>query len=335
MSSKHFNTIDPGEENESDISSATAYEAAAMKAGAVTQPDTRSKTDDLLRIKGVTKEVEQALKKVGINTYEKLASYNAGRLSNILKANDPPISLSQVKLETIVNKARDFSQQRQKQERAQTMSEAASTGRKKKQYERHWENWEELADFFVSFGYEITKSGDKILQTRVINYGRDEKQQWQDVATDQLLEWIISRSNTPLAAEGQSETPVAEEAKILALAEPVVSEISYPPTAETPEWRSRRLCVESYLKLSEAELAKRSYDKLIALIEIYLLNQQTQQHKLAAYQTCQYTPGNLTYEIKQDFSIPETGKHQLYLAARLFPLGDTTYVEGPVICVEG
>jgi endonuclease G len=38
-------------------------------------------------------------------------------------------------------------------------------------------NWEELADFFVSFGYEITKSGERILEIRVINYERDEKQQ--------------------------------------------------------------------------------------------------------------------------------------------------------------
>ena len=192
----------------------------------------------MLKIKGVTKEVEQALKKVGINTYEKLVGYNANRLSNILKANDPPISLSQVKLEMIINKASDFTRSMPKQERVHTIPEAipeaALTGKKKRQYERHWENWEELADFFVSFGYEITKSGEKILETRVINYERDENQQWQDVATDQLLEWIISRSNAPLAQEGQTKTrkselivrpsaaPVAVEAKFVELTEPMV-----------------------------------------------------------------------------------------------------------------
>jgi hypothetical protein len=256
--------------------------------------------DDLLKIKGVTKEVEQALKKVGINTYEKLVGYNANRLSNILKANDPPISLSQVKLETIINKASDFTRSTPKQDRVQTIHEAALTGKKKRQYERHWENWEELADFFVSFGYEITKSGEKILETRVINYERDEKQQWQDVATDQLLEWIISRSNTPLAQEGRTETrkselivrpsaaPVAGKAKIVELTEPVVSEIVDPSEAESPDGQPGRLRVENCLKLSEAGLAGRSYEKLIALTEIYLYNKPTQQRQMVAHQTCQY-----------------------------------------------
>src|SRR4030095_1921103 len=138
-------------------------------------PDTtNSIDDDLLKIKGVTKEVEQVLKEVGINTYEKLVGYNANRLNSILKAKDPPVSLSQAKLETIINNARDFSRTTLKQGRAQTTAEVDVTGKKKRQYERHWENWEELSDFFVSFGYEITKSGEKILETRVINYECDE-----------------------------------------------------------------------------------------------------------------------------------------------------------------
>ena len=288
--------------------------------------------NDLLKIKGVTKEVEQALKKVGINTYEKLVGYNANRLSNILKANDPPISLSQVKLETIINMASDFSRSTPKQERVQTIPEAALTGKKKRQYERHWENWEELADFFVSFGYEITKSGEKILETRVINYERDENQQWQDVATDQLLEWIISRSNAPLAQEGQTKTrkselivrpsaaPVAVESEVRGIdGTRGPREISDPSEAESPEKQSGRRRVENCLKLSEAALAGQSYDKLIALTEIYLYNKQTQQRQMVAHQTCHYVPGNFTYEIKEGFPPPEVGNYQLYQISRAIP----------------
>jgi len=353
MSAKYPDTTNSDEANKRVAPSAFAFDtqtATPERSSRNQQLDAKlgqepNVDDDLLNIKGVTKEVEQALKKVGINTYEKLVGYNANRLNNILKANDPPISLSQVKLETIINKASDLTRSTPKQERVQTVAEAALTG-KKRQYERHWENWEELADFFVSFGYEITKSGEKNLETRVINYERDEKQQWQDVATDQLLEWIVSRSNTPLAQESQPETrkselivrpsatPVAGEAKIMELTEPVVTEIGASSEAESPEWQSGRLRVENCLKLSEAALAGQSYDKLIALTEIYLYNKQTQQRQMVAHQTCQYVPGNFTYEIKQDFPPPEVGNYQLYQIARLFPLGETAYAEGPVICVK-
>jgi hypothetical protein len=354
MSAKHPDTTNSDEANKRGALSAFAFDtqtATPERSSRNQQLDAKlgqepSVDDDLLKIKGVTIEVEQALKKVGVNTYEKLVGYSANRLNNILKANDPPISLSQVKLETIINKASDFTRSTPEQERVQTIAGAALTGKKKQQYERHWENWEELADFFVSFGYKITKSGEKILETRVINYERDEKQQWQDVATDQLLEWIISRSNTPLAQESQprirkseltvrpSAAPVAREAKIVELTEPVVSEIGASSEAESPERQSGRLGVENCLKLSEAALAGQSYDKLIALTEIYLYNKQTQQRQMVAHQTCQYVPGNFTYEIKQDFPPPEVGNYQLYQIARLFPLGETAYAEGPVICVK-
>jgi hypothetical protein len=92
--------------------------------------------------------------------------------------------------------------------------------------------------------------------------------------------------------------------------------------------------VENCLKLSEAALAGQSYDKLIALTEIYLYNKQTQQRQMVAHQTCQHVPGNFTYEIKQDFPLPEVGNYQLYQIARLFPLGEIAYAEGPIICVR-
>ena len=92
--------------------------------------------------------------------------------------------------------------------------------------------------------------------------------------------------------------------------------------------------MENCLKLSEAALAGQSFNKLIALTEIYLYNKQTQQRQMVAHQTCHYVPGNFTYEIKQDFPPPEVGSYQLYQIARLFPLGETAYAEGPVICVR-
>ena len=39
-------------------------------------------------------------------------------------------------------------------------------------------------------------------------------------------------------------------------------------------------------------------------------------------------------EIKQDFPPPEVGNYQLYQIALLFPLDETAYAEGPVICVK-
>jgi hypothetical protein len=109
------------------------------------------------------------------------------------------------------------------------------------------------------------------------HYERDEKQQWQDVATDQLLEWIISRSNTPLAQEGPLETqkseltvrpsaaPVAGEAEIVELTEPV---------AVSPKFSSN--LADSLIRPEIANIAKRVMHD--AVIKLYVHHSNAGHH---------------------------------------------------------
>ena len=55
---------------------------------------------------------------------------------------------------------------------------------------------------------------------------------------------------------------------------------------------------------------------------------------MIAHQNCLYVPGKFSYEIEQDFPLPEIGNYQLYQIGQLFPLGVSAYAEGPVICVK-
>src|SRR5262245_13256235 len=65
-----------------------------------------SNQNDLRRIKGISPEVIRALNGIGIGSFDHLGSYTPDRLNNILKAQEPPILLSTLKLETIIDQAR-------------------------------------------------------------------------------------------------------------------------------------------------------------------------------------------------------------------------------------
>src|SRR5262249_38284059 len=82
----------------------------------------------------------------------------------------------------------------------------ASSCAKKRQFEKHWKkDWAELADFFISFGYETTKAGEKRLQTRAIYYEGEKEQQWKNIATDQLIEWMLNLAKPSLPSEAEAD----------------------------------------------------------------------------------------------------------------------------------
>ncbi len=318
--------------------------------------------DDLQRIKALTLEVAQALQRHGIRSYDKLASYTPGRLNHVLAVYD--LSLPQYKLEMIIEQAAEYAQPQTKSEPSQPGAAKAPARVKKRQFEKHWKkDWAELANFFVSFGYEITKAGEKQLQTRAIHYEGEIEEQWKNIATGQLVEWMLGLAKPSLPADVETqakiETPVAvsppaalpqPEAEARPEASPTatslwtdqpllevpglqISQVE-PSASDAPGSPIGRLRAEVMLKLSDSmrELAE---DGVPYVTEAHLVNEQTRQSVMVASSSNRLAAEKFAYEVSLDFPTPGAGLYQSYVIARLLPPGEgMVQVKGPAISVE-
>ncbi|MGH9835151.1 MAG: hypothetical protein ACRD9Y_19190 [Blastocatellia bacterium] len=323
---------------------------------------TLQSNDDLQRIKALTPEVAEALQRHGIRSYDKLATYTPGRLNHLLAVYD--LSLPQYKLEMIIEQAAEYAQPQTKREPSQPAAGKAPARAKKRQFEKHWKkDWAELANFFVSFGYEITKAGEKQLQTRAIHYEGEKEEQWKNIATGQLVEWMLglAKPSLPADVETQVETetpsevsaPTAlpqPEAEAQPEASPTATSLSTdqpllevpglqisqvePSASDAPGSPLGRLRAEVMLKLSDSmrELAE---DGVPYVTEAHLVNEQTRQSVMVASNSNRLVAEKFAYEVSLDFPTPGPGLYQSYVVARLLPPGEgMVQIKGPVISVE-
>ncbi len=218
---------------------------------------------------------------------------------------------------------------------------------KRRQNEKLWEkDFVELANFHVSFGYEVTKSGEKRLQTRVIHYEGEKNDRWDGVVHDQLVRWISDQAGPALPAEAQPKPAVKKietkgpETPPRPLLEVIDLEVSESRAAASglpgrftgPE--SRKLQTECSIRISEAALGL-TEKQLPFQVELYLVDLQTDQSTLVSSQTGRLSPDGLIYKIGQSFPAPPLGRYQIYVAARLFPPFETNALaKGPIIRVE-
>ncbi len=318
--------------------------------------------DDLQRIKALTPEVTEALQRHGIRSYDKLATYTPGRLNHVLAVYD--LSLPQYKLEMIIEQAAEYAQPQSKPELSQPAAGKAPVRAKKRQFEKHWKkDWAELANFFVSFGYEITKAGEKQLQTRAIHYEGDKEEQWKNIATGQLVEWMLdlAKPSLPADVETQTEaetrgavsapaalpqpqaearpaaspaaTPLSPDHPLLEVPGLQISQVE-PSASNAPGNHIGRLRAEVMLKLSDSmrELAE---DGIPYVTEAHLVNEQTRQSVMVASSFNRLVAEKFAYEVSLDFPTPSAGLYQSYVVARLLPPGEgMVQVKGPAISVE-
>lgn len=318
--------------------------------------------DDLQRIKALTPEVAEALRRHGIRSFDKLATYTPGRLNHVLAVYD--LSLPQYKLEMIIEQATEFAQPQTKQEPSAPAAAKAAPRAKKRQFEKHWKkDWAELANFFVSFGYEITNAGEKKLQTRAIHYEGEIEEQWKNIATGQLVEWMLGLARpslpadvepqmgtetqsavSPPAALPQTEaetrpeasptaTPLSTDDPLLEMPGLQISQIQ-PSASNAPGSPIGRLRAEVMLKLSDS-MRELTEDGIPYVTEAHLVNQQTRQSVMVASSSNRLVAEKFAYEVNLDFPTPGAGLYQSYVVARLLPPGDgMVQVKGPVISVE-
>ncbi|QQS49118.1 MAG: hypothetical protein IPM66_11080 [Acidobacteriota bacterium] len=189
-------------------------------------------------------------------------------------------------------------------------------------------DWYELADFFVSFGYAISRSGEKELRTKVTHSQIGDQQSWDGIATSALIDWMLKQADLTRPVEDESKTAARPEP--IELSDLTVTEMA--PTGNN--WsRSSAIHTECTLRLpaSSVDLTR---DQIPFRVETYLVDIETGQPALTASYPSRLKPGELVYQIKSDFPAPEAGRYQLIQSAQLLPpAGTATSLAGPIIRV--
>ena len=230
----------------------------------------------------------------------------------------------------------------QPEQEAEPVTTKSSEPMKKPKAESPPKNWRDAATFFVSFGYVKNKGGEEQLHTKAQLRGGKAKQ-WEGIATNELIQWMVSQADLPLPLEPEPEVedqpPVevsqpAELETVLEISRLSVSEVSVPALAGIFPGVGL-LQAEGHLSISGPKAARLTNDSLSFNIELYLINTMTQESKLVASQSEQFAPGEPTYQLQQNFPIPAAGRYQLYAVASLLPPGEAVaHVQGPIIRVE-
>ena len=300
---------------------------------------------ELQAIKGIDKSIAQALEELGIKGYVELAVCDPGELQEILRGRLPTIIILQSTLRAWIQQARSLAGQ-------EGMKAPYTTGLSR---EMAWipfshrgtnasSGWREIADFFLSFGYEEDERGEARLMTRVHHSQADRQMQWQGIVTTELLEWLGEQAKLPeLSGWGRKdelkeevlEAPEnAPEAIRVTLSNLWVSEAGIPATG-AKRVEAPALKVSGHLILSGQGSVGYVQDRLQFAVDVLLVNTESNQPTLAGTYNGRSSPGELSYPLEQDFRIPGKGRYQLYLMARVPPPAEVVkFVQGPIIVAE-
>lgn len=299
--------------------------------------------DDLQKIKGIGKSIAQALNELGYVRFTDLAGSSAEKIMESLKGKVPSIGLQRANPEAWIQQARSLSGISQ----PNTAKPPVTQGEFSEVAERSTVsrlNWREIADFFVSFGYEVDGNGEEHMKTRAHHSQADQMMQWDGIASDELLEWLLEQAKLPLLSkppvldleieEGAILQAEKEEAVHFALSNLWVSEVKVPIPSNKLR-KTALLRVKSDLTLSGPASEIFTEERREYAIDIYLVDTETKKSVLAGTELSQLEPGKLLYKIQHDIRIPDVGNYQLYQIARLLPpTVFVTHLQGPIIRVE-
>jgi len=293
--------------------------------------------DDFSQIKGIGQSMAQGIYKLGITKFADLAKHTPEDLANLLKLKGLTISPHRIERDDWIGQAQALA------------SGVAATAPKKRSFETPWtkaEDWHEMADFFVSFGYLITKDGEKRLTTRAApSLSGEGHKDWDGIAGDQLIEWLLQEADLPSSQETGPKTGGSRSNGVSstqpAIGEDTAAQLSIRNMCEAQMASGTRgLSLSSIVRVEGCYTLPTSARTLTAQylyfsVEAYLIDLQHDQHQLAASHIGRLQPGVMSYNVLLDLPKPPSGRYQLYLVSQLLDTGDgAARVKGPTLRIE-
>lgn len=197
---------------------------------------------------------------------------------------------------------------------------------------KHDDGWQELADFFVSFGLAMAQDQTPHLQTRIYYSQADRSAQWEGLASSRMVNWMLHELGPSLRAEGwdldEGSAPdvIDSEPPLLEMSGLWVTETHAP---------IGKLRAEVCVSLIDESVAESADARIPFLVDFYLDNVETQNGELVACHPGYLAPGKVDCGIEQDWAIPAAGRYQVRVVARLLPpWRGSAQLLGPVVVVE-
>ena len=302
---------------------------------------------NLEQIKGIGEAISSLLQAAGINSYAKLAQSTPDQLVEILKPDIPAISARRIIKNNWIGQAREIISAQGHPDKPVPMAKPEKIESETPQKEP-LEGWDELADFFVSFGYAVDPEGKKQLQTKIHHSQNDLLAKWDGIAIEPLVDWMVAQGHLPMPPEADSvlesknhsqspqstEMEPAEMETYIQITNLQVSKILEMASADKDESEAK-LKSEGQWVLEGPDAFDLTYDQIPYRVETYLTNTQNNQSKLVAATDDYLIPGEIVYDVEETFDIPPLGRYQLYMVARLLPPKNLiAHQQGPVIRIE-
>jgi hypothetical protein len=328
------------------------------------------KRDDFQRIKGIGPSIAQALYDSGVHRFADLTEYSAEELVNLLSPKVGFMTIQRIERDDWLGQAKRFGVRSGKNAKSSEVvkqplllvSEKSDTAKTNNQQRQDTGNWLEIADFFVSFGQALDAEGEMRICTRVHHSQADHFEQWDGIATNQMVEWMLKQAKIPTSGArtgaSVSDASVSEASEtehgvelqsssILAPEEEAQVEISdlWVSQVETPALvdgvpLNGRLRLESKITLSGPDALHLTYERIPYNIQVYLVDAETSQSNCASIYTGQLSPEELSYMVEQDFPTPRRGRYQVNVIGQMNLPGEDgslrtlfSYLQGPILRV--
>lgn len=304
---------------------------------------------DLQQVKGIGRKTVQALHDLGIGQCADLADFTPDSLADLLKTRIPSISPKRIERENWLGQARALVQSRAEFELPQTETDetpapSAEDQRDKPITSQHKGlGWRELADFFVSFGFEIDADGAEHLKTKAHHSQSDTSKTWDGIVSQELIAWMMDQAHLPPLPE--SERQATGEPATQPSAAPASGMPHYDARIEvagvnvltipTPlDCQKVKLAAEVHFRLSGSAAKELASARGPFRVELYTVDLGTGTSKSVASAMGQLQPKIIDYASRQEFPVPRLGRYELHAIVRLLPPGDTmACYRGPTINV--
>lgn len=283
--------------------------------------------DNFELINGIGEEIARQLHLSGIHRFSELALLTPQELTERIKEIVP---VQQIENENWIGQARELARKKL----------TPSTPKKLPAGERP------LASFLVIFMETIGEDGKAVIST-VVNPESGPTKKWEnEIATDELIKWMLTVANLPGPTVAEEPNPSTkdkigffvpedelEEDVELTMTDLRVSQVTAEGQVNDPRLQ-KPVRVEGKLSLEGTDAHSLTYEAVPFNVKFTLIDQEGNHSKVAATHKGQLEPGKLIYEFQKDFPVPERGRYRLLLTARLlFPFTAEVEEEGPVLRV--
>ena len=286
--------------------------------------------DNFERISGIGDGIARQLHNSGIHRFSELALFTPQELAERVKDIVTIAPVQRIENDNWIGQARELAKKKLKPFAPKQLPPGEH----------------ELANFLVIFIETTNPEGETALKTIVNHEQTTQSKDWDRIATDDLIKWMLDTADLPGHPAAQKDRPASSERHVflvpedeleeeieLTLTDLWVSQAMAEEQADAPN-PQKFVRVEGKLSIEGTDAHGLTYELVPFNIKFNLINMEGDRLNIVATYKGHLEPDKLMYEFQQDFPVPERGRYRLNLTARLlFPFTAEAQIQGPILRV--